>query len=214
MSQRVVTKPSLVDDLVTSVRPFHTSQSMRCTLQGKRPLQRSPLCSCRPVRSGASTSWQLTTAYYERRDQHQPDCPWRQQAGTSWTFGFRTTVSAVLARSIRVAFKMDFGAGGFAIAPVLSAVRVVDRARSPAFAAIEAACSDALRLYRRRRAMELLSVFVQASEYSTILRLGEIYRKLHDDLHRLFSSGQASARDQTQEGATILHVSFYPSKAH
>ncbi|KAJ9640340.1 hypothetical protein H2199_005879 [Coniosporium tulheliwenetii] len=50
---------------------------------------------------------------------------------------------------------MDFGAGGFSIAPVLSAVRVVDWEQSPAFAAVDAACDAVLQLYGARHGFDM-----------------------------------------------------------
>lgn len=106
---------------------------------------------------------------------------------------------------------MDFGAGGFSIAPVLSAVRVVDWEQSPAFAAVDAACDAVLQLYGARHGFDMYGKGYQDDGKS--LQLLEVYRKLHDDLRQSFISGRATARDQTQEGTTLLHVSLCFMKA-
>ncbi len=174
----------------------------------KRPIQPPLFCSCRPMRSGASVSmaWQTTTVYYHRRSQHRPDCPWHRLAGRSWTFGLRTTISAIVARSVTVTLNMDFGAGGFSLAPVLSAVPVVDRTRSPAFAAVDAACEQILQVNGVESIIELSHHRMTNNEANAV---AQIYQTLYNNLQQVLSSGRASARDQTQNGATLLHVSLY-----
>lgn len=102
---------------------------------------------------------------------------------------------------------MDFGAGGFAIAPIMIVIRIVDRAQSPAFAAME----HARTLPELRQRWGLAYSDMSKYDDSKALQVSEIYEKLFDDLQRLFSSGRASARDQTEEGVTLLHVSFTQS---
>ena len=85
-------------------------------------------------------------------------------------------------------FSLTSGAGGFAISPQLTVIRVVDGDRSPAFLQVRAA-KEALNNMRQ--------------EERVVHRLRDVI----ENLRELFSAGDASPFDVDQHGRTLLHVS-------
>ena len=83
-------------------------------------------------------------------------------------------------------FSITSGAGGFAISPQLTIVRVV-RWDSPAFLQVQQLFANLLVGSERE--------MVQAPKY------------MIKKLHRLFCTGVASPFDVDQDGRTLLHVS-------
>ena len=85
-------------------------------------------------------------------------------------------------------FSITSGAGGFAISPQLSVIRVVDRERSPAFVQVNYSTDVLVEMYQEERVVHRL-------------------RDVIETLRGLFSAGEASPFDVNQYGDTLLHVS-------
>ena len=93
-----------------------------------------------------------------------------------------------LRRMIDYTFSITSGAGGFAISPQLSVIRVVDRERSPAFVQVNYSTDVLVEMYQEERVVHRL-------------------RDVIETLRGLFSAGEASPFDVNQYGDTLLHVS-------
>ena len=89
---------------------------------------------------------------------------------------------------IEYTFSITSGAGGFAISPQLTVIRVVDGDRSTAFLQVRAA----------EEALQDMS-----QEERVVHRLRDVI----ESLRGLFSAGDASPFDVDQDGRTLLHVS-------
>ena len=85
-------------------------------------------------------------------------------------------------------FSITSGAGGFAISPQLTVIRVVDGDRSTAFLQVRAAN---------------VALVDMRQEEGVVHRLRDIIESLRD----LISAGNASPFDVDQDGCTLLHVS-------
>ncbi len=85
-------------------------------------------------------------------------------------------------------FSITSGAGGFAISPQLTVIRMVDGNRSPAFVKVSSLICPSLPVTGYDRAIHLLEDVIES-------------------LRGLFCAGDASPFDVDQFGRTLLHVS-------
>ena len=92
-----------------------------------------------------------------------------------------------LRRVIDYTFSITSGAGGFAISPQLTVVRVVDMWDSPAFILV----------------LDLFSVLLNNAEQG----VADYLENAIENLSRVFCTGYASPYDVDQYGRTLLHVS-------
>ena len=84
-------------------------------------------------------------------------------------------------------FSITSGAGGFAISPQLTVIRMVDVWDSPAFTQARAAEDTLIDMYQEERVVHRL-------------------RDVIETLRGLFSAGDASPFDVDEDGCTLLHV--------
>ena len=92
-----------------------------------------------------------------------------------------------LRRVIDYTFSITSGAGGFAISPQLTVVRVVDTWDSPAFIQVD----------------DIFEVLHRKAEQGVAHHLENAIK----NLSRLFCTGHASPYDVDPNGRTLLHVS-------
>ena len=85
-------------------------------------------------------------------------------------------------------FSITSGAGGFAISPQLTVVRMVDGNRSPAFVKVHSL------------------IFYLPGEGDD--RVAHLLEDVIESLRGLFCAGDASPFDVDQFGRTLLHVSY------
>ena len=151
-------------------------------------IKRYRLCSCVPNRQTHDIwRWRYWRLSRESYSQHSSECP--LYPSTQKTDSVRITcmlTALFLSRVIEYAFIITSGAGGFAISPQLTVLRVVDNGGSAMWE-------------------------VESLVYSAIRAKGEeSAQRLEDGIGRLrslFCAGQASPFDVDPEGRTLLHVS-------
>ena len=85
-------------------------------------------------------------------------------------------------------FSITSGAGGFAISPQLTVIRIVDRIRSPAFSKVRL-LDDFFITHDQKQAVQLLEDIIGG-------------------LRGLFCAGNASPFDVDENGRTLFHVSY------
>ena len=130
----------------------------------------------------------VLAAFRESYSQHSNNCPLYRKSQKTQSVNIRCMLPTWFLRGmIEYTFSIPSGAGGFAISPQLTVIRVVDGDRSPAFLQVRAA-KEALNMRREERAVHRL-------------------RDVIENLRESFSAGDASPFDVDQYGRTLLHVS-------
>ena len=155
-------------------------------------VKRYHLCSCRPNRQihDMLEGWRYWRLSWESYSQHSNKCPLYTKTQKTQSIKIRCMLPTwYLRRMISYTFSMTSGAGGFAISPQLTVIRMVDRDRSPAF----------LQVSERN-----VISFIFAKPVKGVVHPLE---DVKESLRSLFCAGDDSPFDVDQDGLTLLHVS-------
>ena len=153
-------------------------------------VERYRLCSCGPNRQRRDIlkGWRYWRLSWESYSQHSIKCPLYTITQKSQSVNVRCMLLPwYLRKMIDCTFSITSGAGGFAISPQLSVIRVVDRNRSPAFLQVD-------------RLFEMLWL-------DSTKGVVNLLQDAIEDLRRIFCTGYASPFDVDHDGRTLLHVS-------
>ena len=154
-------------------------------------VERYRLCSCGPNRQRRDMlkGWRYWRLSWESYSQHHNKCPLYTKTQKTQSVKVRCMLPTwCLRRIIDYTFSITSGAGGFAISPQLTVIRVVDRWHSPAFMQVCAADDALIDMYQEKRVTHRL-------------------RDVIETLRGLFIAGKASPFDVDHNGRTLLHVS-------
>ena len=156
-------------------------------------VERYRLCSCGPNRQirDMLKGWRYWRLSWESYSQHSYECPFYKKTRKTQSVRIRCMLPTwVLRRMIDYTFSITSGAGGFAISPQLTVVRVVNMWDSPAYIQVH-------ELYTNS--------WLEAEQ--GVAHCLENAENAMENLRRFFCTGYASPFDVDQEGRTLLHVS-------
>ena len=172
-------------------------------------------CSCRPLKRSGSIrkEWHYSKLTWEIRASHHPTCPLYMVARKQQSIRLRyRTPGWLLGRLVEHAFTISTGAGGFAISPSITVVRVVDRRKSPAFRIVQ----NILQPWFGKTYMPLslrysedayIKGLLQPESDDAKVHIRDVVQLVSKDLQEAFCAGSASLLDVDENGLTILHVS-------
>ena len=153
-------------------------------------VKRYRLCSCGPNRQmhDMLEGWRYWRLSWESYSQHSIECPLYTKLQKTQSVKIRCMLPTwFLRRVIDYTFSITSGAGGLAISPQLTVVRMVDGSCSPAF----------------HQAYRLVTSSFLGRRHGEAPTLEDEIKVLPG----LFCAGDASPFDVDQYGRTLLHVS-------
>ncbi len=184
----------------------HTSAYIRRRRDTSRPP--TARCTCRLLRSDNLASFFNLRLRYAKCEDHHPNCYLYKYRRTSRTFAMRVLLSPLFDAAVVLSIMLRTEKTIFGLSPAMDFVRVVKRATSPAFALFNrrnVAPNDDW-FYRRKQVTTSSYRRMLLTEEQAML-MADSLERLSQDLTRLFDLGQASARDQDENGVTLLDVS-------
>ena len=154
-------------------------------------VKRYRLCSCVPNRQTHDIwkGWRYWRLSRESYSQHSIECPLYPNTQKTKSVKIRCMLPTwFLSRMIDYTFSITSGAGGFAISPQLTTIRIVHGDYSPAFSQV-GLLRDLMIQHDKKGAVQLLDDIIGG-------------------LRGLFCAGYASPFDVDEDGRTLFHVSY------
>ena len=141
-----------------------------------------------------------------------------QSHQSTWTKAWAIQLVPLVQKTIRVTFTINFGAGGFSIAPSLSYSCTVQRSKSPTFTLLDnlvEVCAQ--RIWHkepiRKSLMHSQTLLLDCNSNRkfhlvwNVDLLKTMLPKTYQDLAQLFAADYSIASCKDEEGRTLLHVS-------
>lgn len=175
----------------------------------KNKYRSSNLCGCHQSRSRSHMSWSLTEFQYDRCEDHQPSCQLYRYSKKSWMVRARVKLPHVMAKVLELSWTAEIGGGDFRLFSSFEAIRVVDRATSPAFSLFNFDHLADNRCYQLLSKPRFIYGYLDIDGVeNAAIQIETSLDNIYQNMFRQFSQGQSSALDQDECGVTLLHVSL------
>lgn len=212
---RLVSRPGVLQEAseaLTAIQIEESTATGQHKYDFESAVSRHPIVCCRYGGQIFSSPPFPTSFSVQSRESRGAPCPSHKTIQHSTAYIMRASLLPIIRKAIEITFTASSGGGGFSLSSGLRIINTVRRSSSPAFALFDSTYS----FRTRRNVKKRTQTSVYRREGEDVLwfnwewdhvGISAHLKYIIIELQRLFSSGQASASDQDENGRTLLHVS-------